>query len=88
MTKTHIQDIYCKKCEDKPKWDNTDLYWYKFEFLYQTGYCLECLIEMNYLPKSMLEPVNIRKYFKKRELKKIKNFHMFTVCSKEVIHYD
>jgi len=57
-----MKDRFCKKCEGKPKWENTDLYWCKYEFLYQTGYCLECLVELNYLPKSMLDTENIRKY--------------------------
>jgi len=54
------KEKYCKKCELEIKFNNTDLFWYKFEFLYQTGYCLECLIDMNYLPKSMLKPANTR----------------------------
>ncbi len=61
------KEKYCKKCEHGIKFNDTDLFWCKFEFLYETGYCLECLIDMNYLPKLMLKPENILKYFNNGE---------------------
>ena len=58
---------HCKKCEITPKFENSFQYWYLYEFIYITGYCLDCLIEMGYLPKTMKKPKELEEFFEGKE---------------------
>tara|TARA_R110000824_G_scaffold344609_1_gene531226 strand:- start:675 stop:863 length:189 start_codon:yes stop_codon:yes gene_type:complete len=54
---------HCKKCEITPRYEETYEYWYLYEFIYITGYCLDCLIEMGHLPNSMKNKDKLEEFF-------------------------